>query len=97
MDENEGLDGDDWREYKELKRVERSDRRSSAPDQLAAAGIGFESKNMGAHLVVANGEFKVDFWPGTTLWKCRKWKTSRYGLGRLIEHIRKCNKQETCK
>jgi hypothetical protein len=49
----------DWRKAKQEKRASNRD---ASAQLLMAAGIGFESRNDGAHLIVAG---RYDFWPGT--------------------------------
>ena len=43
----------------------RADNREKSAAILTERGVQFESKNMGAHLIVSHGEHVVDFWPGT--------------------------------
>ena len=49
----------------------RARHRQSSPEVLRAAGIAFETKNAGAHLIVQHNGRTVDFWPGTGLWRTR--------------------------
>ena len=43
----------------------RAKNRQSSAEILAERGIQFETKNMGAHLVVSHDGKVADFWPGT--------------------------------
>lgn len=43
----------------------RSDNREKSAAILAEKGVQFESKNMGAHLIVRHSGKVADFWPGT--------------------------------
>jgi hypothetical protein len=43
----------------------RAKNRQSSAEMLAERGIQFETKNMGAHLVVSHDGKVADFWPGT--------------------------------
>jgi len=43
----------------------RAKNRDGGADVLAKAGIQFESKNAGAHLIVRHAGKAFDFWPGT--------------------------------
>lgn len=52
---------------------------------LREAGIPFESRNAGAHLIVAG---RYDFWPGTGLWMCRGDHSKRRGVRKLIQRVR---------
>jgi hypothetical protein len=63
----------------------RAENRKHAPAMLQQEGIAFESKNDGAHLIVA-GEY--DFWPGTGLWRHRRDRKSSRGIKKLIRRIR---------
>ena len=69
--------GDIFRAIRDQK-VEESKRRRGgyrehAPKVIEAAGLAFESKNAGAHLIVKKPHSGccVDFWPGTGLWIVR--------------------------
>lgn len=68
-DEDSETMGDYWRGVKpflkEQSQKKRASNRDNSAKLLEAAGIPFESKNGGVHLVVAG---KYDFWPGTGLW-----------------------------
>lgn len=55
--------------------------------RLEAAGIQFESKNGGAHLVVSAAGLVVDFWPGTGLWVVRGTNERRRGVRHLIKRL----------
>lgn len=43
----------------------RAKNRDGGAEILSKAGVEFESKNGGAHLVVRHAGKTVDFWPGT--------------------------------
>ena len=43
----------------------RAANRQSSASLLESKGVGFESKNSGAHLIVRCGAKVADFWPGT--------------------------------
>jgi hypothetical protein len=43
----------------------RAKNRQSSAEMLAERGIQFETKNMGAHLIVSHDGKVADFWPGT--------------------------------
>ena len=72
---------------REDSKERRARNRDSSARILAEAGMAFESKNNGAHLVV---EGRYDFWPGTGLWMARGEKTKRRGVKNLIQRI-KCD------
>jgi len=63
--------GDDFRELAEKSRLKRAANRTSSAQILMDAGVIFESKNMGAHLIVSHDGETIDFWPGTGLWIVR--------------------------
>lgn len=75
--------GEVWKAMKEESAERRNRHRSNAPTILQGAGISYESKNDGAHLVVA-AEAIFDFWPGTGLWICRKNGKRGRGIRSLI-------------
>ncbi len=80
-------------EYFGAQRKERQEKRSSNREQsaklLTDAGVRFESKNDGAHLVVTVGHEAVDFWPGTGLWIVRGLPARHRGVMKLLAYIRK--------
>ena len=73
--------GDYWRDVrpamKEESQRRRSSNRESSSRLLTEAGISFESKNEGSHLIVSGQGAVVDFWPGTGLWIVRGSKERR--------------------
>lgn len=62
----------------------RADNRENSAKILADNGVSFESKNMGAHLIVTGESITVDFWPGTGKWIVRGGKTGR-GVFNLLK------------
>ncbi|MEY4760653.1 MAG: hypothetical protein RLZZ200_509 [Pseudomonadota bacterium] len=85
MSTEEMTDSEMWRAHKEQGQAKRASNRENSARLLTEAGIPFESKNNGAHLVVA-GYF--DFWPGTGLFMARGSKTKSYGVRNLIERAK---------
>ena len=77
--------GDDFRELAKRSREKRAANRQSSTQILEDAGIPFESKNMGAHLIVLSGDGYVDFWPGTGLWKVRNSGQKGRGIKALLK------------
>lgn len=73
-----------WREWKRQRAAKRASNRDTSAQMLKQAGIQFESKNHGAHLIVAG---RYDFWPGTGLWQARGEATKQRGVRRLIARI----------
>jgi hypothetical protein len=77
---------DFWRDVKGAGQESRSRNRDSSPTILKEAGIAFETKNLGTHLIVTHGDKVVDFWPGTGLWHARRGPKGR-GVFRLISYL----------
>lgn len=48
-----------------ISQERRAANRESSAAMLGGAGIAFEMKNDGAHLIVRHGGVVADFWPGT--------------------------------
>ena len=90
-DIDDGPDTETWRAYKKMKQEERRGRRGGAPERLTTAGILFEVKNSGAHVIVKAGVGKIDFWPGTTKWIDRNGGRG-YGIDNLIGRVNRLNK-----
>ena len=78
--------GDDFKALKERGQRKRANNRQASPELLTKANIEYETKNLGAHLIVDAGDHKVDFWPGTGRWIDRKGKRG-FGVRKLIEHV----------
>lgn len=77
-----------WRDYKATRSVKRASNRGSALTILQTHGINFESRNLGAHLVLSTPTETIDFWPGTGLWKSRNRQSGGRGIMRLIKYIK---------
>ena len=79
--------GDLWRAIKAERQEKRAHNRESSEQLLREAGIAFESKNDGAHLIVrpAGCPMVVDFWPGTGRWTVRAMNQTAFGVHKLIK------------
>lgn len=62
----------------------RGSNRENGAKILSEHGISFESKNMGAHLIVNHGGAVFDFWPGTGKYTPRGSGRSGRGVFNLI-------------
>lgn len=78
--------GEVFNAMREAGKKKRARNRENSAALLEEAGIKFESKNLGAHLIV---EGRYDFWPGTGLWIKRGTKRKRRGVHKLIEQIKR--------
>lgn len=76
--------GEIFNGMKEESQKRRADNRESSAKILNDNGISFESKNVGAHLIVRGHEITVDFWPGTGKWIVRNGKAGR-GVFNLLK------------
>lgn len=76
--------GDFWRDVNAARQEKRAVNRKSSAEMLREAGVAFEEKNDGAHLVVQALGKVVDFWPGTGLWIARGQRRRSYGVRGLI-------------
>ena len=77
--------------FKALKKVRQesnAENRELAPELLTQAGVKFESKNFGAHLIVDAGSVKIDFWPGPDKWIVRGNPSRKYDIMKLIEFVK---------
>lgn len=81
--------GDDFNTWKKHKQEKRANNRDDSAAILSRAGIVFESKNIGAHLIVQAGAKTVDFWPGTGLWIVRGDPQKRRGVRQLVQYVEK--------
>lgn len=84
-------EGDFWRDVKPVLKAESQQRRANSREQsaamLTAAGIRFDSRNGGAHLIVQHGGVVYDFWPGTGLWQQRGSRKQQRGVHALLRAI----------
>jgi hypothetical protein len=80
--------GDFWRDVNAARQEKRASNRASSPDLLREAGISFESKNGGAHLIVKVRGHTIDFWPGTGLWIMRGSTKRHGGVRKLIAFVK---------
>lgn len=69
--------GDDFRAWKQERVAKRASQRENGAKLLREAGIAFEEKNIGAHLIVSHAGKVIDYWPGTGKWKIRDGKLGR--------------------
>ena len=76
-----------FRDLKKIRQEARADNREVAPQLLERAGIKFESKNLGAHLIVECGKTKIDFWPGPDKWIVRGNPARKHDILKLIEYV----------
>lgn len=90
MEDGETL-ADYWRDVTPLMKAEskarREKNRRGGAELLTAAGIRFDSRNNGAHLVAYARGHTFDFWPGTGLWIMWGSTQRHRGVRRLIKFI----------
>lgn len=78
--------GEFFNDLRKFRQEKRADNRESSRQLLLDAGIPFQERNGGAHLIVAE---RFDFWPGTGKWIERGTKTYRRGVFNLIKAAKK--------
>lgn len=97
MTNNDGNLSDYWRDVREYRQDKRTANRRSSDRVLRDAGISFEEKNGGSHLIVRQGDHVIDFWPGTGLWINRSTpRDRRRGVFTLIDFLLKGPRITTC-
>ena len=74
-----------WRIVRESAKEKRTANTLSSTERLTQAGIAFESKNFGSHLVVSSAKGLIDFWPSTGLWIPRGTNHRRGGVSSLLQ------------
>ena len=77
-----------FKRMRELSRAKRSHNREQSAALLENSGIEFERKNDGAHLIILSNP-KIDFYPGTGLWRVRGENKSHRGVRHLLKHLGK--------
>lgn len=65
----------------------RAKNRAHSANVLAAHGIEYETRNGGAHLIIALPDRTIDFWPGTGMFTDRKAKRDGRGVQNLVKKI----------
>lgn len=81
--------GDDFTAWNKFKQEKRASNREWSTALLVSKGIAFETKNVGAHLIVRSNSLVIDFWPGTGKWIDRQGPIGR-GVKNLLKHINNC-------
>ena len=76
--------GDDFRAMKAHSQEKRARNREYGAKALREAGVPFESKNDGAHLIVKSA---INYWPGTGLWSERSGSAKGRGIKSLLKHV----------
>ncbi len=76
--------GETFNLLKQQSKEKREKNRKSSTELLTEKAIEFESKNIGAHLVVTGKDCLIDFWPGTGKFITRTGKKGR-GVFNLIK------------
>lgn len=78
-----------WKAVREHKQKKKRSNLAYSTAQLTAAGLPFDSHNMGVHLVLMKGDQPIDFWPSTGLWWVRGSSNKRRGIQKLILFMKK--------
>lgn len=81
--------GEVFNAYRRDRQEKRRSNREVSTAMLRAAGILFEERNGGAHLVV---DGRIDYWPGTGLWIQRATLSKQRGVAALIRFVRATDK-----
>lgn len=71
---------------KDHSKQRRSNNREKCAEVLTAAGVMFEARNNGAHLIVEGNDCFIDYWPGTGRWKTRNGEKG-FGVRSLLRHL----------
>ncbi len=78
---------DDFRAMHEASKVKRAGNREFSTNLLTEQGVGFVSKNDGAHLIVEYSGRVVDFWPGTGKYKFRDSDKYKRGVFNMLKEL----------
>lgn len=78
--------GEMFNALRKERQEKRAENRKASPELLVEAGIPFEVKNDGAHLIVAE---RFDFWPGTGRFRSRTVEAgkTRHTEGRGVHNL----------
>lgn len=75
---------EEWRKIKRKRAFKRHENLVASTKILANAGIKFEPKDYGQHLIIRT-PFRINFWPSTGLWQTSQ--TESRGVHKLIKFI----------
>lgn len=85
------IDADDagsmWRAKKEASKAKRGENKARSTQHLKDAGIVFESKAFGDHLIINHAGHVVDFWPTTGVYIPRHTQKRGRGVFNLIQWL----------
>ena len=73
--------------FAQVSKERRAKNRETSTAILVAYGVGFESANEGAHLMLTLPDRVIDFWPGTGTFTDRKLKTYGRGVQNLVKKV----------
>lgn len=77
---------DTFEAMKEHSKQKGTNNRLQCAQTLTKAGVIFEEKNNGAHLIVEGNDCFIDYWPGTGKWITRKGEKG-FGVRNLLSHL----------
>lgn len=78
--------GEAFAALRKLKQAKRANNREASAEILRKAGVQFDARGDGVHLIITHRSNRYDFWPGTGLWKTFSGIKGR-GVGRLLKHL----------
>jgi len=79
---------DSFNALKQYNKDRRADNTKANTETLKLAGVVFESKNYGAHLIIQGAKGKADFWPSTGKWRDRNNRWHGRGTIGLLERLK---------
>lgn len=81
-------EGDMWRAVRSAKDKKKQYNKEYSTQLLQGAGITFDSRNDGTHLIVfADDVTVIDYWPSTGLWIVRGVDKKDRGVRKLIQYV----------
>lgn len=79
-----------YKAHAERSKEKRRHNRASSAKMLTDYGVPFTAYNDNAHIVIqyTDPEIKINFWPGTGLWRVYGTMKSGRGVRNLLNYIR---------
>ena len=77
--------GEMFRGLREHHRVNRAANKVQGTQRLVDSGHAFDSKNEGQHLILTEYGTRIEYWPGTNLW--REGGARNRGVQSLIDRL----------
>lgn len=77
----------DGQSMREESQERRAANRAAAVAALNKSGVRWSTNNAGVHIMIEGPQGRVDYWPGTGLWRTAQGQEGR-GIRSLFAHLK---------